>query len=102
MISFSTTKEDFSLIAKAADRVQAMEALNRKPHDRRDRMSIVMDLCAVQNSSTPLDLEKLLNANDANFAHDIFGIERHLDRSDDSPTSGELTDCFLPRCARKD
>lgn len=44
---------------------------------------------------TPLDLEGLAKADDSNFAHDLFGIRRHLDRS-----TGKLTYCFLPRYAR--
>jgi bisphosphoglycerate-independent phosphoglycerate mutase (AlkP superfamily) len=72
-ISFKTTAEDFDLIAKVADRYQSMERQHR-----RDRMSIVMDFCAVQNSSTPLDLARMLEADDFNFAHDAFGIARHL------------------------
>jgi hypothetical protein len=99
-IAFGTTDTEFSLISKIADRVQAME-MNRPPRLRRDRMSIVMDFAAVQNGSTPLDLQRLLDADDFNFAHDAFGIERHLDRDDASPTACELLNCFLPRCTKK-
>lgn len=95
-ITFKTTAEDFELIAKIADRVQQLEALHRDREDRRDLMSIVMDFCALQNSSTPVDLQRLLEADDGNFAHDAFGIARHLDRD-----TGELTDCFLPRFTKK-
>lgn len=102
MISFAVSEADLAAIELVADRTQALEAEYRYPRQRRKRQSIMMDLCAVQNSSTPLDLDRLLAADDFNFAHDVFGIERHLDRSEASPTGGELLDCFLPRCARKE
>lgn len=42
----------------------------------------------------PLKLEALAKADEANFAHDVFGIRRHIDRE-----TGKLGDCFLPRFA---
>ena len=42
-----------------------------------------------------LDLQKLLDAPDGDFGHDVFGIRRHINRQ-----TGELENCFLPRCAR--
>jgi hypothetical protein len=56
--------------------------------------SIFLDL-ALAHLKTPLDLNLLLGADDGNFAHDVFGIARHVDRE-----SGRLRDCFLPRTAR--
>lgn len=61
---------------------------------RGDRMSLMMDLDSVPE----LDLEKLLTAPAFDFAHDICGIVRHMDRS---TYPGKLTDCFWPRCARQ-
>ena len=51
-------------------------------------------LHAVHSNGCPLDLSQLLAFDDFNFLHDIVGIYRHLDRK-----SGELRDCFVPRCA---
>jgi hypothetical protein len=45
--------------------------------------------------ATPLDFEKLFGFPDFDFAHDIYGIMNRVDR-----TTGKLTDCFLPRCAK--
>jgi len=59
-----------------------------------DRLQLTMDITAVHANGCPLDLPKLLHAPDFDFAHDIWGIHRHLDR-----TTGKLS-CFLPRCAR--
>lgn len=51
-----------------------------------------MDIRACHANGTPLRLEELLRADDGNFGHDVFGIRRYIDR-----TTGQLTDCFLPR-----
>lgn len=56
------------------------------------RSSLLMDL----DSIPELDFEKLLNAPKFDFAHDICGIIRHMDRSS---YPGKLMDCFWPRCA---
>ena len=41
-----------------------------------------------------LDLDKLLKFDDSNFLHDITGITYNIDRE-----TGELENCFLPRCS---
>jgi len=46
------------------------------------------------HENCPLNLTKLLNADDGNFGHDIAGIYSNLNRQ-----SGELENCFLPRYA---
>jgi hypothetical protein len=45
--------------------------------------------------NTGLDLDGLLAATDADFAHDLFGIIRHMNRH-----TGKLGHCFVPRYAR--
>ncbi len=40
----------------------------------------------------PLRLADLLAADDFNFAHDVFGIMRHIDRR-----TGRLDNHFVPR-----
>ena len=59
-----------------------------------DSVDCSMDLRACHCNGCPLDLQKLLDAPEFDFAHDVFGIREHIDR-----TTGRLTDCFLPRCA---
>jgi len=54
---------------------------------------IEMDISAAHLAS-PLDLSRLQTADEFNFAHDICGIHRHIDRE-----TGELQDHFVPRCA---
>lgn len=58
-----------------------------------DLTSVEMDVAAA-HAGCPLDLKALEAADDLNFAHDICGIRRHLDRE-----TGELRDFFVPRCA---
>ena len=94
-INWTAAPEDASKITKimlrasAGDRGKTLEALHT------DRLTLAMDLTACHLNGCPLDLDRLLGASEADFAHDIAGIVRHLDRE-----TGQLGDCFVPRCAR--
>ena len=57
------------------------------------RINLIMDL----DSCPDLDLAALLAFPKFDFAHDVFGIMRHMDRSQ---YPGILTDCFSPRATR--
>lgn len=52
-----------------------------------------MDAC-------PLDLERLLTADDHQISHDVFGIHNHLAVGADG--KAYLKDCFRPRFAKKE
>lgn len=91
-ISFTITNQDEELIDSIVDR--AMPLLTPTGADR---MDIVMDITATHANGCELDLEKMLAADDFNFAHDIVGIYRHIDRS-----TGKLGNHFLPRFAKID
>ena len=83
-------RKTFNLISKIADRAKALDtSLSR------DKLDWAMDIDAV-HESIGLDLEKLIGADDFNFAHDVFGIARHLNRE-----TKELENHFLPRCVAK-
>lgn len=69
-----------------------MEQMNLDVRPRIDRM---MDL-EIVHKTVGLDLDGLLAARDVDFMHDIAGITRYLDR-----TTGQLTECFLPRYAKR-
>lgn len=56
----------------------------------------VMDLIVCHNHGCKLDFQKLLNAPDFDFFHDMYGIAKHLDRK-----NGQLQEFFVPRCARR-
>lgn len=55
-------------------------------------MEIMMDITATHANGCPLRLVELKEADLTNFAHDIGGIRRHLNRQ-----TGKLEDCFSPR-----
>ena len=60
----------------------------------KNRLDADMDISAV-HASCPLRLMDLLEADQFNFAHDMYGIRRHLNRQ-----TGEFEDLFLPRFAQ--
>ena len=84
----STTVEEHRLISNILKRATAA-------FPGIDRLSLAMDLEAC-HSQCALDFAGLLAAKDCDFAHDIFGIVRHLDRED-----GALRDCFVPRYSKR-
>ena len=83
-ISFKVTAEESRTIHEIALRGQRDYEMNL--------MEVSMDVTAVHANGNPLDLAGLLAAEPFDFAHDIGGIRRHIDR-----TTGTLGDCFLPR-----
>lgn len=88
---FTATKFEMKIILEIAERAHAMASKLKVGYDWQ---TILMDLEACHSNGCQLDLNKLLNAPDSDFGHDIFGIRRHMDRS-----TGQLKDCFLPRCS---
>lgn len=87
MINWDSTKEDDEIIVRIAQR--AVRLFNANYQDT------MMDITCVHLNDTPLRLQDLLEADDFNFAHDINGIARHLNR-----TTGKCMHCFLPRFAK--
>lgn len=51
-----------------------------------------MDVTACHANGCPLKLITLRDADDFNFAHDVFGIRRHINRE-----TGKLDGMFVPR-----
>lgn len=90
-IRFDISPEESRIIGKIVDRAESMAI----EHGREfDKMSATMDVTACHRNGCELRLSDLLAAPDFDFAHDFFGITRHIDRR-----TGELMDCFLPRTA---
>lgn len=89
IISFKATREEYVIIGKIAKRADEMARRQNIGYDQR---TANMDVTACHANGNRLDLENLLAADDFNFAHDVFGIARHIDRK-----TGELTGCFVPR-----
>lgn len=87
-INFKASKHDADTIEAIVLRAENLrETINGQ---ETDRLSLTMDLTATHLNGTPLRLA----ADDFNFAHDVFGIERHINRR-----TGKLQNCFLPRFA---
>ncbi len=89
MINFKASKKDAALIIRIANRAMAECNLPCGP------THLMMDITAVHLNDTKLDLDRLLQADEFNFMHDIYGIYSHLNRK-----TGKLKNCFLSRCAR--
>jgi hypothetical protein len=86
------TKKEYKIIGKIADRALVI-ARDAQPGFPRDRIDIMMDVeCCIE--TCPLNLDKLLAADNYTFAHDVFGIAQHLNRR-----TRRLENCFVPRCS---
>lgn len=89
-VKFTYDATERRLIRKIAARAWALDG-------RLKRLSTEMDLAATHANGCPLRLADLLEADDFNLMHDVYGIARHLDRE-----TGRLTDHFWPRFAAKE
>jgi hypothetical protein len=87
---FNTTKKENALIHAIAKR--AAEELGYE-----DVQGIQMDLEAAHTHDCPLNFRKLLAFPPDDFAHDVSGINKFLDRD-----TLKLTEFFLPRCSLPD
>jgi len=90
MINLNTTKKEMQLIVKIAQRAFSMDM------GYEDFQALNMDIAACHLNGNPLKLEELLNADDFNFAHDVNGINRHMNRE-----TGKLTNSFSPRYSKR-
>jgi len=91
-VNFELARGEAALIHKIVLRA---EFLSRElGHEPPSRLELSMDLAMCHVNSCPLQLDELLVARDSDFAHDVFGIRRHLDRA-----GGRLRDGFTPRFA---
>ena len=84
------SKQDNQLIQQITKRAFT---LTKEGKYNIDPQSLQMDISAT-HLSCPLKLQELLEADDFNFGHDVFGIMRHIDRE-----TGWLKNYFLPRYA---
>ena len=89
--SFDCSKYEREQINVIADRAVL---LARRAGVKYDKLTATMDLTACHANGCALDLARLMQANDANFGHDVFGIRRYINRRD-----GTIGGCFVPRCA---
>jgi hypothetical protein len=92
-IDFEASPSDAQAIREIVKRAVVFNVKNGGP--RVDPLDLNMDLTATHLNGCPLKLQELLEADDFNLIHDVFGIHRHLDRN-----TGKLKNCFLPRFAK--
>ena len=90
-INFNAKPHDFKIINKIANRAGAMFKDIDSPVSKK---TLLMDITATHLNGCPLRLEALLDADNFNFAHDLFGIREHLNRE-----TGQLDGHFRPRFA---
>ena len=84
---------DIRVLARVAERAEAMEQELGLPST--NRMTRLMDL-DYANRSVPIDFDALIASDNQTFAHDVFGITQHMNRS-----TKVLGNCFVPRTAIK-
>lgn len=80
-------KKDFELCGKIADRAVMLLGWNKS--------TVFMDITTCQEHN-PLDLQRLLEADNANFLHDICGINRYLNHQ-----TYDFDDFWSPRYLKR-
>lgn len=88
-ISFTIRRDEMELIDRIANRALNIAIGLRIKHKKQD---FAMDVTAVHANGNPLRLRALLEADEFNFIHDVFGIRQHLNRE-----TGDLENGFRPR-----
>ena len=89
MISFQTSARDRLIINKIVKRAIKMAKTLDIEYEKQD---CDMDITACHANGNPLRLQEMLDANDFNFCHDVFGIRNCLNRR-----TGKLMHMFSPR-----
>jgi hypothetical protein len=84
-VSFDVTKIESELIAKIALRASEELRLGRV-------IDVEMDITACHANGCTLDLRGLLASDPLNFAHDLRGIDKFINRR-----TGKIQDSFRPR-----
>lgn len=93
MVKFDATPDEVKLVK---------QIVARAIKDGKKRGSIIlaenleMDLIATHANGCPMDFERLVNASDFDFWHDLSGIRAHLDRK-----TGNLSKHFYPRFSKR-
>ena len=91
--TFKVSKKDLVTVERIAHRAVKMAD---SAGCRYGEIDAQMDITACHCNGNPLLLEDLLNADDFNFSHDVFGIHRNLDRD-----TGKLLNFFSPRYSER-
>ena len=92
-ISFEVSQMEMDLIQEIVTRALGVA---KSAGVRVSTQELMMDITATHANGCRLRLGELAGAPAFDFAHDVFGIRKHLDRE-----TGTLRDCFLPRYAQQ-
>jgi hypothetical protein len=94
MVKFNTSKKESYLIELICRRGWPLIVAAEVPMQLLD---LEMVISTVHKNGTPLDLERLLVAQENSFRHDIFGIIGHFEMA-----TGTLKNHFLPHAYKGD
>lgn len=95
-VSFKGTAAELELAGKIAERAVKLRQERGVAPGAEESLDIEMDVLATHLNGCKLKLLELLNADDFNFSHDVFGIRTNLDR-----LTGKIGGGFHPRYAEK-
>jgi hypothetical protein len=92
-VSFEITDAESNLIFAIAER--AWKKYEIKDTYNYDFTTLILDITATHCNGAALKLKDMLEADDFNFFHDIWGIYKHINRE-----TGQLENWFWPRFAK--
>ena len=92
-ISFDVSESDNLILRRIASRAVKVDL---KTGGDGDFIHHMMNITACHANGNPLRLEDLEAADDFDFAHDMFGIDRHICRE-----TGKLLNHFRPRFSQR-
>lgn len=82
MIKLNPSFEEASKIAEIVSK--AREASLRAGGPNLDRLQFCISITACHLNGCPLDLDRMMVADDFNLLHDVCGIDRHISHDDGS------------------
>ena len=102
-VNRETPEADINFVVNSSEQREITRIVNRacamaQAHGwTYERMDAEMDIKACHLNGNPLRLVELAEADDFNFAYDVFGIRKHLNRG-----NGKLDGLFSPRFSAKE
>lgn len=90
-------KEELEIISKIADRALLLASVTDASFAGLEKFDWFMAIDECHSKGCPLRLQELLDAENFDFRHDVFGIMHKLNKQ-----TGKLEDCFSPRYSKSD
>lgn len=92
MVSFAATADELKAVEYI---IKRYEGAQRTKFSAARKSNLAMDLLACHANGCPMDFLRMSTAPLFDLAHDVLGIEKHIDRK-----TGHLDNRFLPRFAK--